>query len=59
MERHQWAYTKLQTRLRDDELKPKGMHWRTYEWIFDRLVKIDAQVSDAFNIMATRFMKTS
>jgi hypothetical protein len=57
--RHQWAYTKLQTRLRDNELKPKGMHWHTYENLVDRLIEIDTQVSTAFNIMAARFMKTT
>ena len=57
--RHQWAYTKLQTRLRDYELKPKGMHWNTYEKLLDRLTEIDTQVSTAFSIMAARFMKTT
>lgn len=57
MARHQWAYTKLQTRLRDGELRPKGMHWKTYDRIIYRLADIDAKVSEAFDLLAARFMQ--
>jgi len=59
MEKHQCAYPKLYTRLSADELKPKGMHWHTYEHFIDRLAEIDAPVSGAFNVMAARLMKIS
>ena len=57
--RSQWAYGKLQTRLTVDELKPKGMHWRTYERLLARMEMIDSQVSDAFDMMMTKFIRTA
>lgn len=54
MARTQWAYGKLQNRLRDNELKPKGMHWRTYERITARMVQLDEQVNARFLQMAAR-----
>lgn len=54
--RHQWAYSKLQTRLSDHELRPKGMHRRTYERLIHRLIEIDVQVSESFAFMARQFM---
>ncbi|MFZ2999699.1 MAG: hypothetical protein WA071_05175 [Undibacterium umbellatum] len=55
--RNQWSYSKLQKRLIDGEIKPKGMHWRTYERIKDQLIDIDIKVSMTFDAMASQFMQ--
>lgn len=55
--RHQWAYTKLQTRLSDHELRPKGMHRCTYQLLVHRLIEMDMRVSESFAFVASRFMQ--
>ena len=35
--------TKLEARLGEDGEKPKGMHWKTYERICDRLGNVEEQ----------------
>lgn len=57
MARQQWAYRKVQERLHNGELKPKGMHWRTYERLTERLLFLDEQIERRFLLMAARFMQ--
>ena len=57
MGRNQWAYQRLQNKLGEHELKPKGMHWKTYNRLINELMERDYQINQAFNIMAMRFTK--
>jgi len=57
MARNQWAYHRVQNKLDDGDGKPKGMHWRTFEKLHDRLERIDQKINLAFNLSAMRFFK--
>jgi hypothetical protein len=56
MARNQWAYSRVQNKLADCDMKPKGMHWRTLKRLHDRMEVIDAKIDCAFNIMAARLI---
>lgn len=55
--RNQWAYSKLQTRLINGETRPKGMHWRTFEGLYERMERIDAGIYASFELSIYRLMK--
>jgi hypothetical protein len=57
MGRNQWAYGRVQKKLIEGEGKPKGMHWRTFERLCDRLEVIDAKIDGAFIIRVAGFMR--
>jgi hypothetical protein len=55
MGRNQRAYGQLRSKLRDGDMKPKGMHWRTFEQLHDKMEIIDGRINQAFNFAAMRF----
>lgn len=57
MGRYQWAYGRVQKKLIEGECKPKGMHWKTFERLHDRMEVIDAKIDRAFNIKAMVFFR--
>lgn len=57
MGRNQRAYSRLQSKLNDGDMKPKGMHWRTYERLQGRMIAIDGRINQAFNLTAERLFK--
>lgn len=57
MARHQWAYSRLQNRLGEDDIKPKAMHWRTFERLHDRLEDINEKIDREFNLKAGAFLR--
>lgn len=57
MGRNQWAYSRVQKKLTDGDCKPKGMHWRTFERLQERMAVIDAKIDGAFNIRVAGFLQ--
>lgn len=57
MARLQWAYSRLQNRLAEDDCKPKAMHWRTFERLHDRLEDINIKIDREFNFRAGAFLR--
>ena len=57
VQRQHIAYKRVQALLNDGELKPKGMHWRTFERLHDRLNRIDQKMNAAFNLVAARLFE--
>jgi hypothetical protein len=55
--RQQRAYHKAQSKLLDGDMKPKGMHWRTFERLHERMEQIDAGINASFALAMRRFMK--
>jgi len=47
---------RLKARLEPDKSKPKGMHWRTFDTIFDKMDDIDAALDQAFIVGARRIL---
>lgn len=55
--RQHHAYHKIQLKLLDGDMKPKGMHWRTFERLHERMEYIDAGISANFALTLSRLMK--
>jgi len=47
---------KLEARLDDDWHKPKGMRWKTYEGIRERLDNVEEELDSAFCLHAMRLL---
>jgi hypothetical protein len=55
--RNQHAYHRAQSKLDEHEMKPKGMHWRTFDRICERMDLIDGRINQVFNLSAMRLFK--
>jgi hypothetical protein len=53
----QKAYGRLQNKLDTADMKPKGMHWRTFEQIHKQMAAIDTRINQTFNLVFMQLRK--